>query len=391
MTLVFFLSSCEERNTESFKITKGKFSQTLTETGELAAVNAKSFVLPMYGRYWYRMKIIGMLEHGSLVEVGDSIIQFDPAEIKKFIIEKENDWETQKAILEKLIVQQENRKSELRSSLLTEQASFDLKKLELEQSQFETERKLRMKHLEFEQAKIRLNKVKQQQSQNDIIAKNELRIQQIKVNRIEKEVSDAYKVVPTLTLRTPIPGIFQIAKKRRSSDLIKVGDEVYVGNALGNVPDLTWMKVNTIVNELDFMKVELGQKVKVRLDALPSVVFEGEVSFVSKLCRSIGNNSRQKVFDVEVKMLTSDERLKPGMTVSCEYLCAELEDVYSVPVQGVETVGKDHYIYLKKGMKTQRQKVEIGPSNNTSVVISGSFKKGDRIVPINQITEQKTN
>jgi HlyD family secretion protein len=31
-------------------------------------------------------------------------------------------------------------------------------------------------------------------------------------------------------------------------------------------------------------------------------------------------NSRQKVFDVEVNVLKSDARLKPGMTVSCEFI-----------------------------------------------------------------------
>ncbi|MBV5343024.1 hypothetical protein JZU68_05250, partial [bacterium] len=70
----------------------------------------------------------------------------------------------------------------------------------------------------------------------------------------------------------------------------------------------------------DFLHVKLGQKVKVRLDALPKVVFNGEVSHVGKLCRLKDEKSKQKVFDVEVKMLVSDERLKPGMTVSCEYI-----------------------------------------------------------------------
>ena len=80
------------------------------------------------------------------------------------------------------------------------------------------------------------------------------------------------------------------------------------------------MKVNTTISENDFMKIAVGQKVTVRLDALPKVEFEGEIMYVGKLCRLKENKSKQKVFDVEVKILKSDERLKPGMTVSCEYL-----------------------------------------------------------------------
>ena len=86
------------------------------------------------------------------------------------------------------------------------------------------------------------------------------------------------------------------------------------------MPELEFMKVNTQVNETDFLKLEVNQKVAVRLDALPKVVFEGEVAYIGKLCRLKETKSRQRVFDVEVRILEPDERLKPGMTVSCEFL-----------------------------------------------------------------------
>jgi multidrug resistance efflux pump len=93
-----------------------------------------------------------------------------------------------------------------------------------------------------------------------------------------------------------------------------------LGYPLGNVPELKWMRVNTFINENDFRKLQVGQKVIVRLDALPEVKFNGSVAYIGKLCRQKEQNSRQKGFDVEVKMIDSDERLKPGMTVSCEFL-----------------------------------------------------------------------
>ena len=36
---------------------------TIIETGELAAINSVSFIIPRYGRRWGEMKIIGMLDH----------------------------------------------------------------------------------------------------------------------------------------------------------------------------------------------------------------------------------------------------------------------------------------------------------------------------------------
>ena len=294
-------------------------SKNIIETGELAAVNSRSFTLPRYGRNWYEMRIIGLLEHGTIVNPGDSIIQIDPTEIKKFIVERETNLEAQEAALEKLKIDQDNKINELESSIKSEVASFNLKKIELESSRFESERYKKIKQLEFKQAEIRLAKEKRRLELSRIINKNDLEIQKVKVRQIENDVKNAYNLLPTLTIRTPIAGVFQVARNRRGI-MTKVGDNVYPGNNMANVPELKLMKVNTYINENDFLKINVGQKVAVRLDAMPKVVFDGKITYIGKLCRKKEEKSREKVFDVEVAILKSDERLKPGMTVSCEFL-----------------------------------------------------------------------
>ncbi len=297
-----------------------KAGKTIIETGELAAVNSQSFVLPRYGRYWYEMRVIGILEHGAIVKAGDSIIQLDPTEIKKFIIERESNLETQLASLEKLKVDQDNRMNEQESNIKSGIASFNLKKIELESSRFESERFRKIKELEFEQAKITLAKDEKKLKFAEVINYNDLKIQEIRVKQIQDEIKNAYGILPTLTLRTPISGVFQIAQNRRTGTLVKIGDNLYFGNNLANVPELAKMKVNTFINENDFLKIRIGQKVAIRLDAMPAVVFDGEITYIGKLCHRRDEKSKEKVFDVEVKIAKPDERLKPGMTVSCEFL-----------------------------------------------------------------------
>lgn len=293
---------------------------SIVESGELFAVDERSFVMPRFGRYWYEMKLIGVLEHGSPVKAGDSLFQFDPAEVKKFIIDRETQLESEEANLQKLLVQQEIALNDLRSTLRSEEASFDLKKLEMEYSRFESDRTKQVKALEFRQAEIRFNKTKKRLALTQKMQALDLKIQRIRHQQLKQEVQTAYEVLPQLTIRTPINGVFQIARKRRSRDLLTVGDEIQFGTTLGNVPDLTWMKAVTTVNETDFTKIHKGQKVRIRLDAMPDVSFEGKVSFISVLCRQMDNNDFRKVFDVEVTLTESDQRLKPGMTVSCEFI-----------------------------------------------------------------------
>ena len=294
----------------------------IVETGELAAVNSRSVVVSRYGRQWYQMKIVGLLNHGEIVKKGDSIAQLDPADINRYILESESNLETQLAILEKLYVEQENKKQESESKIRNESAAFDLKKIEWEASRFESERLRKIKQLEYEQAVINLEKEKRIYELNKTIHVSELKIQEIRVEQIKKEVENATSLIPLLTLRAPVSGVFQIATNWQNSNrnIYKIGDNIYAGNNLAIVPELEFMKVNTQVNETDFLKVALNQKVAVRLDAMPKVVFEGEVVYIGKLCRLKDQKSRQKVFDVEVKIVKPDERLKPGMTVSCEFL-----------------------------------------------------------------------
>jgi HlyD family secretion protein len=314
------VSSCSKIADNEATLSADNKGNRIVETGELAAIDSRSFVLQRYGRHWYQMKVIGLLKHGTVVKAGDSIIQLDPTEIKKYIIDRESELETQMATFEKIKVDQSNRRSDLESNMKNEIATFNLRKLELESSRFESDRIKKIKQLEFEQAKITFEKVKRVYELNKIRESSDLKIQRIRVERLKDELKSAYDLLPTLTIRTPISGIFQVAYNRRTNSMVKVGDDLYQGTNMGNVPDLTWMKVNTTVSENDFLKIKNGLKVIVRLDALPKVSFDAEVIYISKLCRLKDEKSKQKVFDVEVKILKPDERLKPGMTVNCEFI-----------------------------------------------------------------------
>ena len=82
------------------------------------------------------------------------------------------------------------------------------------------------------------------------------------------------------------------------------------------------MKVQTSVNETDISKIYKGQKVNVRLDAFPRKVFKGSIISISNTVQNKERDSKIKVFFVEVLLDETDRILKPGMTVSCEFIIA---------------------------------------------------------------------
>ena len=312
--------SCSKTGNRDLNKKEGSGGIAIVETGTLEAINNKLFILPRYSMYWYEMRIIGIAENGTIVNPGDSIIQVDPAEVNKLIIDRETNLETQKANLEKLYVSQSNQISEIEARIRSEVAAFSLKKVEMESSRFETERKQAIIQLEFKQAELNLAKEKRKLELAKIIQENDIKIQKIRVRQIENDLKQFHQIVPLLTVRSTVAGVFQRGRNMRTGQSLVLGDMMYCGYSMGNVPELKWMKVKTFVNENDFLKITVGQKVMVRLDAMPDLKFGGEVAYMGKLCRIKEPNSKQKGFDVEVKILEPDERLKPGMTVSCEFL-----------------------------------------------------------------------
>lgn len=389
LTCLLFVA-CEQKHIQTYSVKQGTFQQTFVETGELAAIKTWTYVMPSFGRYWTQMRLIGLLDHGTEVQEGDSIIQFDPADVNRTILNLETELETQEANLDKMLLNQVNAQKDIEVTLQTEEASFSLKKLNMESSRFESERTQQIRKLEFQQSEIQYEKTKKRIKTNQIISENDLKIQRIRVRQIKEQIKDAYAVLPQLKVASPINGIFQVARARRGRALVKLGDDIYRGSPVGSIPDLSWMRVTTTVDEADYFKIAEGMRVNVRLDAIPDVVFPAEITYMGKLCRPNEDNTRQKVFDVELNLLVSDQRLKPGMTVSCEFLSEALKDVLYVPTGCVESTASGNYVYVKKGQTFERIEVDAGPANNTQVVIRGDVKAGDMLALVKQV-ERKDN
>ena len=270
-------------------------------------------------QYGYQFKIIGLAEHGKIVHKGDSIVKLDPASIYKYILEGEDKLENEQAAAQKQAVQSEENIQSLLATVKNEQAAFDLEKLELDRSKFDTDSKKRIKELKFQQASIKLKKAKRKLELTRILEKQDQKIQKIKVIQRESDLRSAKENLKQLLIKSPIDGIFQVSINifTQNPQNWRLGDSPYQGQMIASIPDIQRMKVKTHVNEAEFNKEKPGMKVVVRLDALPSVPFKGVIKEISKICFTLG---KEKVFNVVVEVTDSDIRLKPGMTVSCEYI-----------------------------------------------------------------------
>ncbi len=377
--------SCDNKKESGYMVLRGPFIQSVIETGELQAVHSSTMTMPRINSiYGYNLKIIELAEHGKNVKKGDPVIGVDPSSVQKYIIEKRESFENEIASENKLKAQIINNMQDLKAQLRNEQASFDIKKLQLEKSVFESEGIRKVIELEFRQAEIRLDRIKRNLEIRPKLDSLDYRIQHIKVVQKENELKAAEETLDQLIVSSPLDGIFVIERNSRTGQTIKVGDEVYLGNIVARIPDIRTMKINAIILENDISKIMPGLNVIVRLDALPSVPFHGKINKVSRVCIE---QDKKKVFLTEVLISETDLRLKPGMTVSCEYITYEGKNEIYVPSRCILEENKHFYLFIRKRGKIRKIEVAAGPSNNMYTIVSGDLRSGQYLeLPDNILT-----
>jgi RND family efflux transporter MFP subunit len=124
------------------------------------------------------------------------------------------------------------------------------------------------------------------------------------------------------------------------------------GTVLFTVADLKSLIVRVNLNEVDIAKVQVGQPVRVTLDAYPQKVFTGKVSFVSPSAELV---EKIKVFKIEVALDELGDAFRTGMSANVEILGDKREKAISIPLEALQKRdGKTVAYLLKDGLKPQQ-------------------------------------
>lgn len=97
---------------------------------------------------------------------------------------------------------------------------------------------------------------------------------------------------------------------------IDPGDPSSVGGAAIQIVDMSKLKVDASISDIDIAKVQVGQKVEVYVDALPETVFTGTVSYIAPTATVAGNI---RTYVVRIA-LDDQSNLRDGMSVRVEII-----------------------------------------------------------------------
>ncbi len=302
------------------RVRRGPFAVTVTETGEVRAVQQIDVKAPMEWRM--QLQVLYLAPEGSVVEEGQLLAQFDTAELQKRLDLAEDRLISALAQEKKLLAEQGARMQQLEGDLRTSEYSRDIAVLQRDLMKYEAQVRRQDVELEHQKALLELGQAQTQIEAQKIIDRAALRTAQLVVadERLEKRELEGQ--IQNLSLRAPIRGmlVYNEIGRWENRKKIALGDNVNPGEALVSIPNLDSMQVSLRVNEMDVSRIQIGQPAVVSLDAYPNSRFSGRVAHMAKLAQKENWNSMIKDFEVIVRLDRADSLFKPGMTARAEIL-----------------------------------------------------------------------
>ncbi len=159
---------------------------------------------------------------------------------------------------------------------------------------------------------------------------------------------------------TPMSGVVTSLKVEQGEKV--VGTAQMQGTEMMVVSDLSIMNAWIEISENDIALVSYGDTAEVTIDAFPDKVFKGVVFEIgnSALTSGTGTQDETTNFQVKVRLVDTDFKLKPGMSCSVDIITETKKDIIAVPLRAITVrLGNE------SGSRGQKPQSEQGNSSKS--------------------------
>jgi len=158
----------------------------------------------------------------------------------------------------------------------------------------------------------------------------------------------------------------------------EVGENASVGERVISILGEEKLEVVLQVSELDVSRIPAGSQIKITLDAFPGEEFMGTLNTINSRDTTIDG---VPVYEAFVE-LSSDLRIKTGMSASATIVLATKSQVLTVPSYLIEKAdGKDVVEVMNSAGKAEQKEVTVGMTSTDSMVeIISGLNLGDRVI-----------
>jgi HlyD family secretion protein len=350
---------------------KGEFLAIIRSRGDIKANRS----VPIYAPVVPNLSIAWMAPAGEAVDEGKPIIRFDSSSAQQQLVQKEAALNQAQATLDQAMAQAKNTADHDQSDLTDAKYSLEKAKLQTLGSDF-------ISRIQAEQAKIDLTIAEQKARVLEAnialhAASDKAKIASLTRQRdqAKAEVDLTKSRIDQMEIRAPLSGFVVFVSNYNQGPVnakpFKVGDTVYSGMNLAEMPDMQSLLMDVKVEETDRGRIAIGDDVRVRVDALPELSIEAKITSISPLAELGIEYPPTRSFHAQAALTNPDSRLRPGMNGGMDIVIKRIPDAISIPSKAVFTHAGKPIVYQADHGRYLPVEVQLLARNPDEVAISG--------------------
>lgn len=369
---------------------RAEFVIAVKTRGEIKSVNSMFVTAPQVPD----TRIVRIAESGKPVRKGDVVVEFDAAQQEQNLLEKNTsvrtvDSEIVQTKASHRIVDEQDGINQMTAQYNLERSKLDASKAEvvsaIEGAKSRIDVGVSEGDLKVVNTVIGAHKTTQESDLDRL---------QNKKDKTVRDVNRAKGYLSKMVLRSPQDGIVNILPNFRAQGSFgsapppfKEGDRAWTGAAIAEIPDLSNMRIELKLDEVDRGRLQLGQKCRVRVDAIADRELDAMLDWISPIAaiNYRGMGTSEKNFPARATLKRLDNRLRPGMSATAEIVIESQPNTLLIPVRAsFMNLGKPA-VYVQKGKDFVIRQIEVGKRNDTDMVVLSGLRDGEVVALENPI------
>lgn len=357
-------------------VRQGEFVAVIQTRGQIQAGRS----VPVYAPLAQDLRISWMAPTAEMIRQGEPMIRFDSSSAETELIEHRTAVEEARANLDQAFVEIESSDQHDARERVDRELGVEMAQLRTTDSEFVGRLEAEKGEIDLRVAEQSLRQLEAEIAQRQV--SNEARIASLQrlLEQAEAEVAMMESRIAGMEVQAPIDGfpIYTTTSNSLAAALggggqapLRVGDQVPSGRVLATIPDLSSMHIDVGVEEIDRGRIQVGDEVIVRVDALPELSIESTLERIDPLADQT-SNSRTRTFHVQALLGEgTDSRIRPGMNGSMDIVTERLADALMVPAQALFTRNGKPTVYARDGESFHAVGVEVLAQNPNEVAVRG--------------------
>ena len=360
----------------TYTVTKQKFVRRVNAEGNLRAVKATRLAAPQNSQMGGALKLAWLAPDGTFVKKGDVVVRFDPSEPEKQLRDGQADLAAADAKLaEEGVKSHAAVKGRETDAVLAADELDEQKKFQSKDEEIFSKNQIIESQIDEGLAQAKEQHAEQAKQVEKHLSKSNAAVISVERQKAQLAISHAKSALDAMQVVAPHDGIFVLQRNWRG-ELPKLGQALWPGQQIGELPLLDSMEAEVFVLEVDGTGLAEKQAAEIVVEARPDVTFTGKIRLVEKLAQPREPGSPVQYFAVVVELDKTDrDIMKPGQRVKAT-LVLDQEDAVVVPRQAVFDRDGKTIVYRQKGDAFEPVPVELGAATSGRVVIKTGLAPG---------------